>query len=194
MKITLQTGHVSLGAIVLRGIRLPESYEPPDDPPAVGDVNPVRRMYRAIRLDPTRNRPSSEALLRRLKKGLGLPRVNALVDVVNVESVRRKRPFGLYDLDHVRGDLVLRTGEEGEGYEGIGKPWVNLSGHYALLDDEGPIGNPSSDSHRTRIRAGTTNALVLVYGPKDDAHADLAALAARLTAAVGGTAETSVVR
>jgi DNA/RNA-binding domain of Phe-tRNA-synthetase-like protein len=104
------------------------------------------------------------------------------------------RPFGLYDLDHVKGDLVLRLGEEGEGYEGLGKPRVGLAGHYALSDEEGPIGNPSSDSRRTRIRADTRNALVLVYGPADDSHRRLGEVAELLTGAVGGTATTRIIR
>ena len=194
MKITLRTGHASLAVIELRGIRLPAEYEPRPEPPPVGDVQPARRLYRSIHIDPTRNRPSSEALHRRLAKGEGLPRINALVDAANHWSVVLMRPFGLYDLDRVEGDLVLRIGEEGEGYEGLGKPWVNLAGHFALADAAGPIGNPSSDSHRTRIREETTNALVLIYGPKDDAHARTDEVAESLVLAVGGRATTRVLR
>lgn len=194
VKITLRTGHASLGVVALREIRLPADYEPLPAPPPVGDVQPARRLYRSIRVDPTRNRPSSEALYRRLRKGEPLPRINALVDAANHWSVVLMRPFGLYDLGRVEGDLVLRIGEEGEGYEGLGKPWVNVAGHYALVDAAGPIGNPSSDSFRTRIRDDTTNALVLIYGPADDAHARLGEVAASLVGAVGGRSETRVLR
>src|SRR5437588_1841090 len=88
----------------------------------VGDVGRARALYRRFGLDPTRVRPSSEALLRRVRKGDPLPRINSLVDVANVMSLRLQVPVGLYDLDRVVGEeLVIRLGAEGEGYGGIGK-------------------------------------------------------------------------
>ncbi|MGH9201345.1 MAG: hypothetical protein ACRD2A_08925, partial [Vicinamibacterales bacterium] len=36
----------------------------------------VRTMYKRVGLDPTKTRPSSEALLRRVRKGDPLPRIN----------------------------------------------------------------------------------------------------------------------
>src|SRR5438067_13934384 len=88
----------------------------------VADTAPARALYRKFGTDPTRMRPSSEALLRRMKKGEPLPRVNSLVDVANAMSVQLQVPVGLYDLDKVRGgELVIRLGREGEGYAGIGK-------------------------------------------------------------------------
>ena len=57
----------------------------------VGDVARARALYRRFGVDPTRVRPSSEALLRRLKKGDPLPRINSLVDVANAMSVQLRR-------------------------------------------------------------------------------------------------------
>src|SRR5947209_20565388 len=88
----------------------------------IGDVARARALYRRFGIDPTRVRPSSEALLRRLKKGEPLPRINSLVDVANALSVQLQVPVGLYDLGKVKGEeLVIRLGAEGETYEGIGK-------------------------------------------------------------------------
>src|SRR5260370_28573622 len=88
----------------------------------VGDAGRARALYRKFGTDPTRIRPSSEALLRRLKKGEALPRVNSLVDVANAMSVQLQVPVGLYDLQQARGDeLRIRLGREGEGYAGIRK-------------------------------------------------------------------------
>src|SRR3984893_25524 len=115
-----------------------------------GAAAPARALYRRFGIDPTRVRPSSEALLRRLKKREALPRVNSLVDVANALSVQLQVPVGLYDLDKVKGDeLVVRLGAEGETYTGIGKERVNVAGRLCVADAEGPCGNPSSESART---------------------------------------------
>ena len=77
-------------------------------------------MYRRIGLDPTKTRPSSEALLRRVRKGDGLPRINSLVDICNWCSLEFQLPYGLYDLAAIEPPIDLRLGADGEEYEGIG--------------------------------------------------------------------------
>ena len=141
-----------------------------------GDTGPVdraRELYRRFGVDPTRVRPSSEALLRRLKKGEPLPRINSLVDVANAMSVQLQVPVGLYDLDKVKGDeLVIRLGAEGETYVGIGKERVNVAGRICLADAEGPIGNPSADSARTMITTDTERAAWIYFLPVQDDDID----------------------
>jgi DNA/RNA-binding domain of Phe-tRNA-synthetase-like protein len=130
----------------------------------VPGVDRARELYRKFGVDPTRVRPSSEALLRRLKKGDGLPRVNSLVDVANAMSVQLQVPVGLYDLDKVKGEeLVLRLGKEGEGYEGIGKERVNVAGRICVADADGPCGNPSADAARTMITTATERAAWIYF-------------------------------
>jgi DNA/RNA-binding domain of Phe-tRNA-synthetase-like protein len=126
----------------------------------------VRAMYKRIGLDPTKTRPSSEALLRRVMKGDGLPRVNSLVDVCNWCSVEFQLPYGLYDLAHVQGPVWLRLGSDGESYAGIRKDVVHVAGRMTLADDLGPFGNPTSDSARTMVTTATTSALVVVFAPQ----------------------------
>ena len=139
----------------------------------VGDPAPARALYRRFGIDPTRVRPSSEALLRRLKKGEPLPRINSLVDVANSLSVQLQVPVGLYDLGKVRGDeLVLRLGADGESYTGIGKDRVNVAGRICVADAEGPIGNPSSDSARTMITTDTERAAWIYFLPVSDETID----------------------
>ncbi len=128
-------------------------------------MSAVRTMYKRVGLDPTKRRPSSEALLRRVLKGESLPRVNSMVDVCNWCSLESQLPFGLYDADRIHGDVVLRLGHPGESYPGIRKDEVNVSGRIALADSEGPFGNPTSDSARTMVTAATTRALVVVFAP-----------------------------
>ncbi len=132
----------------------------------VGAVGRARELYRRLGVDPTRVRPSSEALFRRLKKGEPLPRINSLVDVANALSVQLQVPVGLYDLDKVKGDeLVIRLGAEGEGYTGIGKEKVNVAGRICVADAEGPCGNPSADSARTMITTDTERAAWVYFLP-----------------------------
>src|SRR6478736_2682439 len=139
----------------------------------VGPVAPARALYRRFGIDPTRVRPSSEALLRRLKKGEPLPRINSLVDVANSLSVQLQVPVGLYDLGKVKGDeLVIRLGAEGVGYTGIGKEHVNVAGRICVADAEGPCGNPSADSARTMITTATERAAWIYFLPVRDDDID----------------------
>jgi DNA/RNA-binding domain of Phe-tRNA-synthetase-like protein len=125
----------------------------------------ARALYKALRLDPTKTRPSNEALLRRVLKGEALYRVNTLVDALNLCSLRFQLPFGLYDLGRVVPPVALRMGRAGEGYEGIRKGRVNVEARPVLVDAEGPFGNPTSDSARTMITLATRRALVTAYAP-----------------------------
>jgi DNA/RNA-binding domain of Phe-tRNA-synthetase-like protein len=131
-----------------------------------GGVARARALYRRFGIDPTRVRPSSEALLRRIKKGEALPRINSLVDIANALSIQLQVPVGLYDLGKVRGEeLVIRLGKEGDGYLGIGKEHVNLAGRICVADAEGPCGNPSADSARTMITSETERAAWIYFLP-----------------------------
>ena len=132
----------------------------------------VRTMYRALGIDPTKTRPSSEALLRRLRKGEDLPRINSLVDICNWCSVETQMPFGLYDRGRIEGDRVtMRRGHDGEGYEGIRKDRVNVGGRLTVVDAIGPFGNPTSDSARTMVTLETTRVLFVIYAPVDSSEA-----------------------
>jgi len=135
-------------------------------PGDVPGVQAARKLYHAIGLDPTKVRPSSEALLRRVLKGKPLYRINSLVDTINYCSLSFLLPIGLYDLDRLEGErILLRKGAPGEHFEGIRKDTVNLENRYALFDSVGPFGSPSSDSLRTSITESTTRSLVVIFAP-----------------------------
>jgi DNA/RNA-binding domain of Phe-tRNA-synthetase-like protein len=157
----------------------------------VPGVEDARALYKALGLDPTKTRPSNEALLRRVLKGEALYRVNTLVDALNLCSLRFQLPFGLYDVDRVAPPVVLRRGSAGEAYEGIRKAQVNVEGRPVLSDTHGPFGNPTSDSARTMITTQTRHALVTVYAPAGYALARLEKVLegteATLTRACGGS-------
>jgi DNA/RNA-binding domain of Phe-tRNA-synthetase-like protein len=136
----------------------------PTDVPGVAEA---RGLFHRLGLDPTKTRPSSEALLRRVLQGKGLPRVNPVVDACNLCSLEHQLPLGLYDRDLIHGGLRARLGVAGEGYTGIRKAHVNLEGRLLLADDEGPFGAPTSDSARTSVSARTRHLAVVVFCPME---------------------------
>jgi DNA/RNA-binding domain of Phe-tRNA-synthetase-like protein len=131
------------------------------------EVTAVRTMYKRVGLDPTKTRPSSEALLRRVRRGDTLPRINSMVDVCNWCSLEFQLPYGLYDAARIEGDVELRIGRPGESYAGIRKDDVHVGGRIALVDRVGPFGNPTSDSARTMVTTATTRALLVVFAPRE---------------------------
>jgi DNA/RNA-binding domain of Phe-tRNA-synthetase-like protein len=125
----------------------------------------VRTMYKKAGIDPTKTRPSNEALLRRVRKGDTIPRINSAVDVINWCSLEFQLPYGLYDSAKISGPVTMRLGAEGEKYAGIRKDEVNVGGRITVGDDIGPFGNPTSDSARTMVTPSATELLVIVYAP-----------------------------
>ena len=140
-----------------------QKWQTPNE--ALEYLKPARNMYRQLKIDPTRYRPSSEALLRRAIKGLNMPQINAAVDVANYICLKFLIPLGLYDTDKIQNTISLREGLPGEIYEGLGKPEVRVEGKYVLVDEKGPFGNPSSDSRRTSVDLNSKNLLMVVYTP-----------------------------
>lgn len=141
----------------------------------VEGVGEARRLYREFGIDPTRTRPSSEALLRRALQGKSLYHINNVVDVGNLSSLRALLPLGLYDREFIQSEKVeLRVGHMGEGYEGIRKGRVNVEQRLCLADESGAFGSPTSDSLRTSIRESTRDLLVVVFAPADGDPARLA--------------------
>ena len=158
------------------------------NPPAESAA--VRTMYKKVGIDPTKTRPSNEALLRRVRKGDTIPRINSAVDVVNWCSLEFQLPYGLYDAGKIEGAVTMRRGADGEKYAGIRKDEVNVAGRITVADDRGPFGNPTSDSARTMVTPATTELLVVVYAPIEIAKAQLGSIlritAERLALIVGG--------
>jgi DNA/RNA-binding domain of Phe-tRNA-synthetase-like protein len=139
----------------------------------------ARAFYKALGIDPTKTRPSSESLARRVLKGETPHPVNTLVDALNLVSLREQLSFGLYDLSRLQPPVMLRRGRPGEEYEGIRKGAVHVEGRPVLVDASGPFGNPSSDSLRTSIRLETRDALVVAYAPASYAGPRLEAVLQR---------------
>jgi Uncharacterized conserved protein len=124
----------------------------------------TRQTYKALGKDPNRYRPSSEALHRRLLRGLGLYKINTLVDLINLVSLRTGYSIGGFDADRIVGNLTFGVGEAEEAFEGIGRGLLNIEGLPVYRDDLGGIGTPTSDEERTKISLETTKLLMLING------------------------------
>ena len=157
----------------------------------------VRAMFREWDMDPSKYRPSSEALLRRVVQGKGLYRVSNVVDICNVGSIEVGWPFGCYDRSHIRAPIVFRHGAAGESYEGIGKKMWHLEGRPVLADSDGPFGSPISDSTRSMITESAREILTVIYAPAGAPDASLekalARLGDRLTQFAGASATRTVI-
>jgi len=145
--------------------------EPSD---ALDALQPARRLYHAFGIDPSKTRPSSESLLRRVLQGKGLYSVNAVVDAANAASLTLLLPVGLYDAGKIGPPVTLRAGRDGEGYEGIRKDRVNVAERPVLVDEQGPFGNPTSDSLRTCVTPETRSVWFVLFAPADFGAAPLA--------------------
>ena len=128
-------------------------------------IEATRRVYRACGKDPSRYRPASEALIRRMLQGKSLYQINTLVDVINLASIKFGYSIGGFDASKFVGDtLTLGVGKAGEPYEGIGRGIINIEGLPVYRDSAGGVGTPTSDNERTKIEMSTTRLLVLING------------------------------
>ena len=125
----------------------------------------TRRVYKACGKDPSRYRPASEQLIRRMLQGKELYQIDTLVDLVNLASIVYGYSIGGFDADKMVGDtLTLGIGREGEPYEGIGRGLLNIAGLPVYRDLQGGVGTPTSDNERTKMTLPTTHLLVLING------------------------------
>lgn len=135
----------------------------------IPSIAATRKVYRACGKDPSRYRPASEALIRRMLKGKELYQIDTLVDLINLASIAFGYSIGGFDADKFVGDtLTLGVGREGEPYEGIGRGIINIAGLPVYRDAKGGVGTPTSDNERTKIGIDTTHTVVLINGYDGD--------------------------
>lgn len=129
----------------------------------------TREAYRACGKAPSRYRPSAEALRRRLLRGLELYRIDTLVDLINLVSLRTGYSIGGFDADKIVGtDLCLGIGRHEEPFEGIGRGPLNIECMPVIRDAVGGIGTPTSDHERTKMDINTTHILAIINGYSGD--------------------------
>lgn len=128
----------------------------------------TRQAYKTFGKDPARYRVSSEALCRRAIRGLDLYRINTLVDLINVVSMRSGYSIGGFDADRIEGDMTLGVGTADDLFYGIGRGQLNIEGMPVYRDNVGGVGTPTSDNERTKITMETTHLLITInaYAPE----------------------------
>lgn len=128
-------------------------------------VAATRRAYKACGKDPNRYRVSSEALCRRIIRGLGLYRLTAIVDLINLVSIKSGYSISGLDADKLVGDVLrLGVGKDGEHYAGIGRGELNICGMPVYRDEIGGVATPTSDEERTKITTDTTTVQINING------------------------------
>lgn len=132
-------------------------------------IHATRAAYRLAGKDPSRYRPACEQLARRVLQGKDLYRVNTLVDLLNLISLRFGYSTAALDADQLRGNrLELDLGHEGEPYEAIGRGTLNIANLPVYRDELGAFATPTSDSTRTMLSLDTTHVLILINGYDGD--------------------------
>ena len=153
----------------------------------------TREAYKRCGKDPSRYRPSAEALRRRLLRGLELYQIDTLVDLINLVSLRTGHSIGGFDADKIEGtSLELGIGRADEPFEGIGRGMLNIEGLPVYRDQAGGIGTPTSDNERTKMDLGTRHILAIVNGYNGEEGLKEAAemileLLVKYASATGGT-------
>jgi DNA/RNA-binding domain of Phe-tRNA-synthetase-like protein len=126
-------------------------------------IEGTRDAYKALGKEPSRYRPSAEALQRRVLQGKGLYHINNIVDLINLLSLRHGYSIGGWDLDQIVGTVNMGIGQANEPYETIGRGEMNIAGFPVMRDHLGAFGTPTSDSERTSIRPTTRRVLLAFY-------------------------------
>jgi len=131
----------------------------------IPSIEATRAVYRRCGKDPSRYRPSGEALVRRVLKGKDLYQIDTAVDLINLASIAYGYSIGGFDYDKIEGDTItLGIGKAGEPYEGIGKGMINIEGLPVYRDSIGGIGTPTSDNERTKMDLHTTHLMAVING------------------------------
>lgn len=137
----------------------------PEDIKQQPAIAATREVYKRCGKDPSRYRPSAEALRRRLMRGIDLYQIDTLVDLINLVSLRTGYSIGGFDADKIQGiNLELGVGRAEEPFEGIGRGVLNIEGLPVYRDAIGGIGTPASDHERTKMDLGTQHILAIVNG------------------------------
>ncbi|MCK5372347.1 MAG: hypothetical protein KAQ62_27485, partial [Cyclobacteriaceae bacterium] len=131
-------------------------------------IKSTKEAYRKLGKDPSRYRPSAEALTRRIVKGKGLYNVNNVVDLLNLVSLESGFSIGGYDADKIEGSIEFGIGRPDEPYQAIGRGNLNIENLPLFRDASGAFGSPTSDSIRTMVTDQTTSFLMILIDFSDD--------------------------
>lgn len=128
----------------------------------IKNIHDARAAYKRMGKDPSRYRISSEALLRRIVKDKGLYQINNIVDINNLISIGSYCPVCAYDIEKIDESVILRIGDTGEAYYGIGRGMINIEAIPVFADSNGSFGSTTSDCERAMVTEGTEEILMCI--------------------------------
>lgn len=133
--------------------------------------NSVIKAYRKfswkyLNIDPTKTRPSGEALVRRVLKDQSIPIINNIVYSINLASIQTRLSFSGFNLQKVKDPLIIRFARQDEEFQGLGTRYRRLTGNELLLGDTEKILciYAYGDSDVTKITVETKEILLVAYG------------------------------
>jgi DNA/RNA-binding domain of Phe-tRNA-synthetase-like protein len=166
--VVVEDGSEELWTVINKNCdEIQEKYNQ-EDVLKIKNIDNSRKAYKALGKDPSRYRLSSESLVKRIVKGNGLYKVNNVVDINNLISLRSCYSVGTYDLDKIVSTIEFTVGNEGESYEGIGRGPINLESLPVFKDGEGYFGSSTSDSTRAMITENTKHILMNIISFNGD--------------------------
>lgn len=131
------------------------------------DFRAYRDFFWKLGIDPTKNRPAAEALIRRVLNDKPIPKINTWVDAYNMVSIQTAIPVASFDADLLEGELLMREAVAGEKFLGIAmKKPVTLKGGEAVIQDDARLVAiyPYRDADYSKVTADTKNVLMLMCG------------------------------
>ncbi|WP_079405214.1 B3/B4 domain-containing protein [Streptomyces sp. 3211] len=140
--------------------------------------------YRSFGTNPRRERPSVDALGRRLVRKGTLPRISSAVDAYNTVSIRHGLPAGAFDLDALSGDVVIRFATGSEEFVPLGEPDTveNPKAGEVIYEDGSSVLTRHwnhRDAHRTRVTEESVRVVFLLETVDADAYRGLLERAAQ---------------
>lgn len=131
-------------------------------------IDSSKKGYKAAGKDPSRYRLSADSLLRRIVNGKGLYKINNVVDLLNLVSIKTAFSIGGYNSDCIEGTIRFGIGKKEEVYEGIGRGKLNIEGLPIFRDNKGAFGSPTSDSLRTQIDTKCESFLMIIISFQEE--------------------------
>lgn len=167
-KVKVKQSDEKLVALIKNKCKEIEGSIKQDEVLKIKNIDSARKTYKVLGKDPSRYRLSSESLVKRVVKGMGLYYVNNIVEINNLISLESCYSVGTYDLDKVKGRIIFTIGEENERYDGIGRGSINLEKLPVFKDEEGTFGSTTSDSEKAMITEDTTYILMNIISFEED--------------------------
>jgi DNA/RNA-binding domain of Phe-tRNA-synthetase-like protein len=188
-----RTFELSVGIAAIKGVRQKEqassairdevakveaelrSHYSIDEVKDVRTIRMQRDFFWRMGVDPTKVRPASEALLRRILLNKGLPRVSPIVDAYNLASVKTLLTFSAFDLAKIKPPLSVRFSRKDEAVVLIGNRKKQLTGKELVLTDSAKVlcVYVHGDVDATKVTDATTDVLLVAYGIPGLSHDEL---------------------